>query len=57
MQRGDLHIASMAAGNGPPDLVYVPNWTSNIEVFWERGPFGRLIKRLAQIGRVIAFDQ
>lgn len=57
VQRDNLHIAYFTAGNGPPDLVYVPNWTSNIEVFWERGPFGRFIKRLTQIGRVIAFDQ
>ncbi|MEO7802894.1 MAG: adenylate/guanylate cyclase domain-containing protein [Actinomycetota bacterium] len=47
----------MVAGTGPPDIVYVPNWTSNVEIFWEGKPFGRLIRRLSTLGRVIIFDQ
>ena len=54
---GDLSIAYMTAGTGPPDIVYVPNWTSNVEIFWEGNPFGRLLRRLSTMGRVIFFDQ
>lgn len=56
-QRDDVNIAFFATGRPAPDIVFVPNWTSNIELFWEQGPFGRIIKPLASIGRVIAFDQ
>lgn len=54
---GDLHIAYMVAGQGPPDIVYIPNWTGNVEIIWEGKPFGRLIRRLSTLGRVIMFDQ
>jgi len=54
---GGLNIAYMVAGTGPPDIVYVPNWTSNVEIFWEGNVFGRLLRPLSTMGRVIFFDQ
>ena len=32
---GDVNIAYQVVGNGPRDLILVPGWMSNIEVFWE----------------------
>ena len=32
---GDVNIAYQVVGNGPRDLVVVPGWLSNIEVFWD----------------------
>jgi class 3 adenylate cyclase len=32
---GDVNIAYQVAGDAPRDLVLVPGWVSNIEVFWE----------------------
>jgi pimeloyl-ACP methyl ester carboxylesterase len=57
VKRGNLAMAYSTAGQGPPDIVYCPNWTNNIEIFWEHGPFSRIIKPLTDIGRVITFDQ
>jgi hypothetical protein len=33
---GDINIAYQVVGEGPFDLVYVPGWISNVELFWER---------------------
>ena len=32
---GEVNIAYQVVGEGPRDLVLVPGWVSNIEVFWE----------------------
>jgi len=32
---GDINIAYQVFGAGPVDLVVVPGWVSNIDVFWE----------------------
>jgi class 3 adenylate cyclase len=32
---GDIKIAYQVIGNGSRDLIFVPGWVSNIEVFWE----------------------
>jgi hypothetical protein len=35
---GSVNIAFQVVGDGPRDLVYVPGWVSNIEVYWEEPP-------------------
>jgi hypothetical protein len=32
---GDVHIAYQVVGDGPVDLVLVPGWVSNVELWWE----------------------
>jgi hypothetical protein len=32
---GEAHIAYQVVGTGPPDLVYVPGWVSNVELNWD----------------------
>jgi pimeloyl-ACP methyl ester carboxylesterase len=54
---GDVNIAFQVLGQGPPDLVYIPGWASNIEIFWEEPSFARFLKRLASFSRVILFDK
>jgi pimeloyl-ACP methyl ester carboxylesterase len=44
---GDVNIAYQVVGSGPRDLVVVPGWVSNIDVFWEEPSFARLLTRLA----------
>ncbi|HVL33451.1 MAG TPA: adenylate/guanylate cyclase domain-containing protein [Actinomycetota bacterium] len=53
---GDLSIAYSVSGSPPPDILYVSNWTSNVEAFWDWAPFARFIRRLRSFGRVILFD-
>src|SRR5205823_338784 len=39
------------------DLVLVPGWVSNIEVFWEEPSMARFLQRLASFSRLILFDK
>ncbi|HEY7651091.1 MAG TPA: adenylate/guanylate cyclase domain-containing protein [Methylomirabilota bacterium] len=54
---GDVNIAYQAFGEGPRDLVIVPGWVSNVEVFWEDPSMARFLERLASFARVILFDK
>jgi pimeloyl-ACP methyl ester carboxylesterase len=54
---GDVNIAYQAVGEGPLDLVLVPGWMSNIEVFWEEPLAVRFFERLASFSRLILFDK
>lgn len=54
---GDVNIAYQVVGNGPRDLVLVPGWVSNIDVFWEEPAFARFLTRLASFTRLILFDK
>ena len=54
---GDLHIAYQVIGDGPIDLVYVPSWMSQVEVYWEEPRIARYFERLASFSRLIMFDR
>jgi pimeloyl-ACP methyl ester carboxylesterase/class 3 adenylate cyclase len=54
---GDLSIAYQVIGSGPIDLMVVPGWISNIEVFWEEPHVARFFEKLATFSRVILFDK
>ena len=54
---GDVNIAYQVVGAGPRDLVLVPGWVSNIEVFWEEPGLSRFLRRLASFSRLILFDK
>ncbi len=56
-RRGDLHIAYQTYGNGPNDVVFVPNWLSNVEVNWEVPGFGDFLRGFGSFSRLILFDQ
>lgn len=54
---GDVSIAYQVFGKGPLDLVLIPGWVSNIEIFWEEPAVARFLTRLASFSRVILFDK
>jgi pimeloyl-ACP methyl ester carboxylesterase len=54
---GGVSIAYQVVGDGPIDLVLVPGWVSNVDVFWEEPRLARLLTRLASFSRVILFDK
>ena len=54
---GDVNIAYQVVGRGPLDLVLVPGWVSNLDVFWEEPSLARLLARLASFSRLILFDK
>jgi class 3 adenylate cyclase len=54
---GELNIAYRVLGEGPLDLVWVPNWLSNVDLWGEEQRFARFFDRLASFARVIVFDR
>jgi pimeloyl-ACP methyl ester carboxylesterase len=54
---GGINIAYQVIGDGPIDLVLVPGWVSNIEVFWEEPNFARFLLELSSFCRLILFDK
>jgi class 3 adenylate cyclase len=50
-------VAYQICGEGPIDLVFVPDWVGNLEVMWEEGTLARFLERLARFARVICFDK
>jgi pimeloyl-ACP methyl ester carboxylesterase len=53
---GDLHIAYQVVGDGPIDLVYIPGFTSHLDLNWEP-PSLHVTERLASFSRLIYFDK
>src|SRR5881394_35795 len=54
---GDAHIAYQVVGDGPLDLVIVPNWLSHIELGWEEPAIAETLRGLARFARLIVFDR
>jgi len=54
---GRINIAYQVVGDGPVDIVLVPGWVSNIDVFWEEPRVSRFLNRLASFSRLILFDK
>jgi class 3 adenylate cyclase len=52
-----VNIAYQTIGDGPRDLVLVPGWVSNLDVFWEEPALARMLTRLASFSRLILFDK
>jgi pimeloyl-ACP methyl ester carboxylesterase len=53
---GDVQIAYQAFGAGP-DLVWVPGWVSQLDLYWEEPSLARFLRRLSSFARVIVFDR
>jgi len=54
---GDLAVAYQVVGDGPLDLVVMPNWFSNVEAWWDLPEFVRWSEYLSGFCRLIWFDQ
>ncbi len=54
---GGVNIAYQVLGEGSRDLVLVPGWASNIEVYWEEPALARFLTRLGSFTRLILFDK
>ena len=52
-----MRIAYQVVGSGPVDLVFVPGFVSNIELFWEIPEWAQFFGRLAAFSRLILFDK
>ena len=53
----DGNVAYQVVGDGPLDLVFISNWTSNVDAMWEEASFALFLRRLAAFSRLICFDK
>ena len=56
-RNGDVSIAYQVFGEGPPDLVFIPSWASQVEQLWEHPVLARLLERFGSFCRLILFDR
>ena len=54
---GDLRVAYRASREGPRDIVVVPNWLTNCDVFPELPFVQGWVEAMTSLGRLIFFDQ
>lgn len=54
---GDVRIAYQVTGSGPFDLVFMPGFVSNLDLWWENPVWVRLFARFAAFSRLILFDK
>ena len=52
-----LNIAYQVVGEGPFDLVFVPQVISNVEIFWENPRWAGFMRELASFSRLLLFDR
>ncbi len=52
-----VNIAYQVVGDGPPDLVFVPGWFSNLDLFWQLPASRRFFERLTSFCRLIILDK
>ena len=53
----DGFVAYQVIGEGPLDLVFIPDWVTNLEVMWEEPSLARFLRRLSSFSRLICFDK
>jgi class 3 adenylate cyclase len=53
----EVRIAYQVVGHGSFDLVFVPGFISNVELFWEASGWAHFFTRLASFSRLILFDK
>jgi len=51
------YIAYQVCGGGDFDIIFVPDWCTNLEVMWEEPTLERFLNRLASMARLICFDK
>jgi len=54
---GDLGVAYRTTREGPRDIVFVPNWFTNCEIFPELPSLQGWVEAMTSLGRLIFFDQ
>lgn len=54
---GDLRIAYQVVGQGPLDLVFVPGFISNLDLYWDEPNMAHFLSRLSSFSRLILFDK
>lgn len=51
------YVAYQVFGDGPRDVLFVTNWSTNLDAMWEEPSVTYFFQRLTRVGRVICFDK
>jgi DNA-binding SARP family transcriptional activator/pimeloyl-ACP methyl ester carboxylesterase len=52
-----VNIAYQVVGEGPIDIVVVPGFVSNVDVYWDNPGWTKIFDRLTQLGRLVLWDK
>jgi class 3 adenylate cyclase len=50
-------VAYQVCGEGSLDIVFIPDWCTNLEVLWEEPSTASFLERLSSFGRLVCFDK
>ena len=53
----NVHIAYQVFGEGPNDLIFIPPFLTNVEIWWDLPIAARFYSRLAEFARVVLIDK
>ena len=53
----DGYVAYQVFGAGPPDLVFMTHWVTNLDAMWDEPSLAAYMDRLASFARVICYDK
>jgi class 3 adenylate cyclase len=53
----DVHLAYQTLGEGPPDVLVIDQWWSNVDGQWDVPPLARMLERVASFSRLIVLDK
>lgn len=56
-RNGEVALAYQVVGDGPVDVVYVPQWINNLEVAWANPLYARFLQRLGSFSRLVVVDR
>ncbi len=56
-KNGDVHIAYRVLGAGPIDLLFVPIWTSNLDLYDAWAPVAQSLEAVTSFARLIVVDR
>ena len=51
------YVAYQVFGEGPTTVLFIPNWSTNLDVMWDEPALAAYLKRLASFSRVVCFDK
>jgi DNA-binding SARP family transcriptional activator/pimeloyl-ACP methyl ester carboxylesterase len=57
VQSGEIHIAYQVLGTGPPDVVFISGFVSNLDLIWNEPELVAFFRTLASQCRLILFDK
>ena len=55
--RDGQSVAYQVTGEGPLDIVFIPDWVTNLEVMREEPTVARFLDRVSSFGRLVFFDK